>query len=130
MEFGHTTRLAYYIVGKYAISDAPPYLYTLCTFRLKTLQDVFIHLERCYTLHERSFSIIIINKGLIIIHNGGISSSHKLIFPKKFDQTAQTVNRYYKFIIVNCKRTFLDNFVFQTHSKKKCCNLNHKRKYN
>ncbi len=28
------------------------------TFRFKTLQDVFIHLELCYTLHERSFSKI------------------------------------------------------------------------
>ncbi len=27
-------------------------------FRFKTLQDVFIHLELCYTLHERSFSKI------------------------------------------------------------------------
>ncbi len=25
--------------------------YTRCTFRFKTLQDVFIHLELCYTLH-------------------------------------------------------------------------------
>ncbi len=33
-------------------------LYTRCTFRLKILQDVFIHLELCYTLHERSFSKI------------------------------------------------------------------------
>ncbi len=33
-------------------------LYTRCTFRFKTLQDVFIHLELCYTLHERSFSKI------------------------------------------------------------------------
>ncbi len=31
---------------------------TLYTFRFKTLQDVFIHLELCYTLHERSFSKI------------------------------------------------------------------------
>ncbi len=29
-----------------------------CTFRFKTLQDVFIHLEPCYTLHERSSSKI------------------------------------------------------------------------
>ncbi len=28
------------------------------TQRLETLQDVFIHLELCYTLHERSFSKI------------------------------------------------------------------------
>ncbi len=34
------------------------YIYTRCTFRFKTLQDVFIHLELCYTLHERSFSKI------------------------------------------------------------------------
>ncbi len=33
-------------------------LYTRCTFRFKTLQDVFIHLELCYTLHERSSSKI------------------------------------------------------------------------
>ncbi len=32
-------------------------LYT-CTFIFKTLQDVFIHLEMCYTLHERLFSKI------------------------------------------------------------------------
>ncbi len=32
-------------------------LYT-CTFRFNTLQDVFIHWELCYTLHERSFSKI------------------------------------------------------------------------
>ncbi len=29
-----------------------------CTSRVKTLQDVFIHFELCYTLHERSFSKI------------------------------------------------------------------------
>ncbi len=33
-------------------------LYTRCTFRFQTLQHVFLHLELCYTLHERSFSKI------------------------------------------------------------------------
>ncbi len=33
-------------------------LYTLFTFRFKPLQDVFIYLELCYTLHESSFSQI------------------------------------------------------------------------
>ncbi len=31
-------------------------LYTRCTFRCKTLRDVFIHLHLCYALHESSFS--------------------------------------------------------------------------
>ncbi len=46
-------------------------LYTRCTFRFKTLQDVFIHLELCYTLHERSFSKI---------HNGGNILINWLVF--------------------------------------------------
>ncbi len=41
------------------------YLYTWFTFRFKTLQDVFIHLELCYTLYERSFSKIH-NRGTLI----------------------------------------------------------------
>ncbi len=47
------------------------YLYTRCTFGFKTLQDVFIHLELCYTLHGRQFSKIH-NRGtlrLLILSN-------------------------------------------------------------
>ncbi len=34
------------------------YVYTRCTFRFKTLQDVFVHLDLCYTQHERWLSKI------------------------------------------------------------------------
>ncbi len=41
------------------------YIYKRCTFRFKTFQYVFIHLEPCYRLHERSFSKIN-NRGTLI----------------------------------------------------------------
>ncbi len=41
------------------------FFYTWCTFRFNTFQDVFIHVELCYTRHESSFSKIH-NRGTLI----------------------------------------------------------------
>ncbi len=58
--------------------------YILCTFRFKTLQDVFIHLELWYTLHEMSFLKVHNSDTLIKLHTCSISQeSHSLWFPKK-----------------------------------------------
>ncbi len=61
-------------------------LYTV-HFRFKTLQDVFIHLELCYTLHERSFSKI---------HNRGTLSAASHAYSAGHDRSSGMQNKYLK----------------------------------
>ncbi len=86
------------------------------TFRFKTLQDVFIHLELCYTLHERLFSKI---------HNRGTLKRQFIqkfkfcyyLLPVMSFQTSMTTSVIFWRILLSKWFWFLNNF----HSLDKKC---------
>ncbi len=80
-------------------------LYTQCTFRFKTLQDVFIHLELCYTLHERSFSKI---------HNWGTLKAASW-WSRYFTYAAAYICNHLWYAILHMQSLF--HYVWSRHSE-------------